>query len=164
MENYLLEYDGDLLESGLDIICHQCNCVSTSVSGLAYFLNKKYPFADDCDKHKNGEFHSLGDLVAHQEPGNPIVFNIYGQYYPGHGGDPGDTKENREAAFHKILDKIIKLVDHMGIKNPSIGFPCRIGCNLAGGDWNRYHEMITNFALEFHKVTNGTTHIINKEM
>merc|ERR1712110_978706 len=81
----------------------------------------------------------------------PTVINMFGQWNRGPAGKYNeipcqygqDDKENREKWFKSCLQQI----SDMGEDKPrSIAFPERIGCNLAGGNWGNYEQMIHEFA------------------
>src|SRR5690606_28034969 len=83
-----------------------------------------------------------GDIVI---CGNDIdqryVIGIYGQYYPGSSNSSNDTEEMRKQWFFQGLKKIRKIPNI-----ESIAFPARIGCGLAGGDWNFYYNLLEKFS------------------
>jgi hypothetical protein len=37
---------GDLLDATEQFIAHQCNCISQNAGGLAFYLFKKFPYAN----------------------------------------------------------------------------------------------------------------------
>jgi hypothetical protein len=68
------------------------------------------------------------------------VINMFAQLGPGR-PKPRDTVAQREAWFLSCLQEISQLE---GLK--SIAFPYQVGCGLAGGNWERYERMLTQFA------------------
>jgi hypothetical protein len=72
------------------------------------------------------------------------VINMFGQVYPGPPRYPDDSTDGclaRKKLFFSCL-KQISLIDDLS----SIAFPWMIGCGLAGGDWEFYHNLIDKFA------------------
>lgn len=147
MSNLIVQ--GDLLECTEKYLCHQCNCVTTYAAGIAKSIFEKFSYADIYRERNHGE-----KPAAEQLPGNIIVcgngldrrfvINMMGQYFPGKPRYPNSTKDGyatRQEAFRRCLAKIEELSDL-----ESVAFPFKIGCNLAGGDWNVYQRMIENFA------------------
>lgn len=133
---------GDLLEATEQYIAHQCNCVTNTAAGLAYYLFRKYP-------HSNVYFFR----TSHSTPGtiqvcgdgvnNRYVINMYSQYYPGGAWDDfeNDHYELRKDYFKNCLSEISKIPNIQ-----SIAFPYKIGCGIAGGKWEDYLEMLNEFA------------------
>ena len=130
------EVKGDLLDRK-GYIVHQCNCISNEVTpnnGLAYHIFKKFPYAN------------IYDAKIKRYPGTILikgcVVNFLSQEYPGY----SDTKKfKREEWFKQCLDKLLDETD--GLAYPfDINFPYKIGCGLAGGNWEKYRSMIDEFA------------------
>jgi len=136
---------GNILEAEEKYIVHQLNCVSIGAGGLAYHLFDKFPYADVYKTRSESNPHRVdtpGDIVI---CGNDIdqryVIGIYGQYYPGSSNSSNDTEEMRKQWFFQGLKKIRKIPNI-----ESIAFPARIGCGLAGGDWNFYYNLLEKFS------------------
>jgi O-acetyl-ADP-ribose deacetylase (regulator of RNase III) len=155
---------GDLLECSAEVICHQCNCVSRHAAGLAKDLFEKYPWAD-CYKnrgtasengnYKAGSIFMIRDLVQILRPKKHVpltVINIFGQVYPGKPRWGTDSKEKRKEYFGQALETLSELlmIDPPGIGRDEIynqiAFPYKIGCGLAGGNWDDYYAMLEKFA------------------
>jgi len=106
----------------------------------------KYP---SVDIYKMRDHHSIpGSAIkmkiddSEKEDLNPkYVVHMFAQYYPGKCIIPTDDAESRIEWFEECLTDISS--QNM-IK--SIAFPKRIGCGLAGGDWDIYRECLKNFA------------------
>lgn len=141
---------GDLLDAPEQYIAHQCNCLTTYAAGIAKQIFTKYPYADD---YKNRIFNCqidqyaelLGQIKVHGNgEDNRFVINMFAQLFPGQPKFPNSAKDGslaRESYFKKCLDNIAAIP---GLK--SIAFPYKIGCNLAGGNWDNYQRMIDRFA------------------
>lgn len=147
MNTGITEINGDLLDADTDFICHQCNCVTTRGKGLSKVIFDKYPEADIYSERINSnKYNNTKD-----EPGTikvrGNVINIIGQYYPGKSKYSNDTKEKRIEWFRQALELIDETICDNG-NNYSFAFPYKIGCGLAGGDWNLYYDMIKDFASD----------------
>lgn len=134
---------GDLLQATEQYIAHQVNCVTQgSAAGLARSLFKKYPYSD---VYKNRVDKSLpGTITIHGDGvNNRYIINMYSQYYPGKFNNSflNDNQSVREQYFTSSLKEISKIED---IKN--IAFPYQVGCGLAGGNWEKYLNMLQDFA------------------
>lgn len=127
--------DGDLLYSDAQYICHQCNCVSNTSSGLAAAIFKKFPWADIYTDRVERD---IPGTISVQGNGDDqrFVLSIFGQYYPGVNDYSNDNLEMRQRYFYQALG----LVLDMDIQ--SIAFPWKIGCGLAGGDWDGWYEPV----------------------
>jgi len=135
----IIEVDGDITEfPEAEYICHQCNCVSDGqAGGLARTIFDKFPIADSYLGRK--EANTPGTIGVFSCDDKKII-NMYGQYYPGKpllGNNPKDGTEVRESYFKRCLSAI-SLIDDV----KSIVFPRLIGCDLAGGDWEKYESFI----------------------
>lgn len=124
------------------VICHCCNALGAWGKGFVVPLGKKYPIA----REKYLEFikntpkeNRLGSVSFAKVNDNIIVANIIGQYYtyPKDGKIPLDY-EALEKGF-KFIINIFKM--H---KMPLTIHMPKIGCGLAGGDWNVVEKIIKN--------------------
>lgn len=132
-------HEGDLLASNCEVICHQTNCMGAMGSGIAKAIRATYPEAYHAlrDRFEQGAA-AVGevDFVPTIRSGFlRCVVNCYGEkdYLP-----RGAVHTNYEALQH-CFDKI---KEEFAGKNYTIGFPYKIGCGLAGGDWNIVSKMI----------------------
>jgi O-acetyl-ADP-ribose deacetylase (regulator of RNase III) len=137
--NYKL-IEGDILECDIQYIAHQCNCVSTGAAGLAYYLFNKFPFSD-IYSNRIKKIYDPGSIIVSGDGNNSrYVINMFSQFFPGNYSEK-DTLSLRESYFKECLNKIL-LIE--GIQE--IAFPYKIGCGLAGGNWEIYEKMIDDFS------------------
>ena len=124
------------------VICHCCNALGAWGKGFVVPLGKKYPIAREkylkfikMTKEEN----RLGSVSFAKVTDNIIVANIIGQFYtyPKDGKIPLDY-EALEKGFRNVIELFqtnnIPLTIHMP----------KIGCGLAGGDWNVVEKIIKN--------------------
>jgi O-acetyl-ADP-ribose deacetylase (regulator of RNase III) len=141
--------DGNLLHVNTTFIAHQCNCQTSRAKGLAHTIFRKFPhtntYASGSTRHV-GTIDVFSAPTLHEGPG---VINMYAQRSPGRAGREHETASHRAHWFRRCLQAMALL------RAESIAFPCYIGCALAGGEWHRYHRMITTFARQ-----NPTTRVI----
>jgi O-acetyl-ADP-ribose deacetylase (regulator of RNase III) len=157
----VIERGGDILKAHEEYIVHQCNCVIAGKAlGLAEAIFAEYPAADVYkERIERRRPHDVpGTLSVHGR-----VINFYAQLLPGKpaddappGGWPGanryvnaaeaakDTREARFRWFENCLSMLHRALPENAI--PSIAFPARIGCGLAGGKWQRYLKSLMQFA------------------
>jgi O-acetyl-ADP-ribose deacetylase (regulator of RNase III) len=142
----VLVIDGDLLESGIPVIAHQCNCVTTRGAGLAASMFAKYPYSDIYSKKILG-VRVPGEIrVCYPPEEGPIVVNLLAQFKPGKPKE-SETKAVRLAWFRQTLLMLGKFMTTG--KHTLVGMPYNIGCGLAGGDWKDYLRQIQAFSAQF---------------
>jgi hypothetical protein len=134
-----------ILDAKEKYIAHICNLVTSHSAGTAKAIFDKYPYAntykdrsEPCDKSMLGTFDILGDGNNQR-----YVINCYSMYYPGkpkYSNSLLDGTLPRQKYFYQCLSQIAKIPDL-----DSIAFPYKIGCNLAGGNWDYYLGVLNNF-------------------
>lgn len=157
-----MEYNivkGDLISlarSGeFDVVVHGCNCFCTMGAGIAPQMAKAF----GCDKfpkeNKNnhyGDIRKLGNIdyktitIEVRDKGYPTlrsmkyqhltVVNAYTQYNYGPNHKDGDQKPLNYLALGLVFQKL----NHI-FAGQHIGMP-KIGCGLAGGNWEVVEAMI----------------------
>jgi len=134
---------GSLFDAKEKYIVHQCNCVTSRAAHLAKDMFQRFPYSDIYTPRKEPD--TLGSIIVKGNGQDQrYVINLLGQYYPGKPKYPDSKKDGtkvREAAFLRGLKSIHKIKDL-----ESVAFPFKIGCGAAGGDWNKYFEMICKLA------------------
>lgn len=137
-ENKLNIISGDILNAPDQYIAQQCNCITNTYLGLAKSVVQKFPWADfySNSNRKPGTIQIAGNPVLGQRQ----IIAMFAQYNPGRPSH-FETKKIRVEWFQTCLN-LISVIPNL----KSIGFPFNIGCGLAGGDWEDYHQMLANFA------------------
>lgn len=136
--------DGDLFDTTAPVICHQVNCKGKMGSGVAKQIRERYPLAYEryrlaCNRENNSSdflgciqpVYCEDDKV---EGGRRIIINMFAQDQYGYDG----KQYTDYAAFEYCLEKLKHIVN----KGGSIAMPYKIGCGLAGGDWNIVYSLI----------------------
>uniref|UniRef100_A0A7S3D223 Macro domain-containing protein n=1 Tax=Palpitomonas bilix TaxID=652834 RepID=A0A7S3D223_9EUKA len=152
--------EGDLLETEADVICHQCNCKTTHARGLAQAIFSAYPSCDiyrsiapkervvgtcvlTAPAEKDAKFGRIGHLFAQDRPGKCREKSSGAQgAFAAHQGLT-ETSQKREEWFARALSHLEESVS----KSATLAFPHLIGCGLAGGDWKRYLQLLTDLSL-----------------
>lgn len=118
-------------------VAHGCNCFHLMGAGVAGQLAKAYPPIFDIDKAGSllGDNQKLGTYTKAIGKQGQICFNLYTQYEPGRNLDYG--------ALVNSLIELNSWAQNM-IVMPKIYMP-RIGCGIAGGDWNKVEILINTF-------------------
>lgn len=132
---------GNIFSTSAKYIAHQTNCVSSNSKGLAKTIFDLCPYANSYILRDHTNITNPGTIEIYgHEPSYRYIINMNAQYYPGKPSANFDTIQNRKKWFHNCLLEIIKIPNL-----DSIAFPSKIGCNLAGGDWEWYFKQIVKF-------------------
>lgn len=159
---------GDLLDSKEKYIAHQCNCLTENSAGTAKAIFDKWPHANtyvNRIKDENGLTTNI-DTPGHitilgDGKTDRYVINMYAQYYPGRPKFPKSTLDGipaRQNYFHRCLLRVAQIPEL-----ESIAFPWRVGCGLAGGDWEWTLGTIVNFANYIEEKQGARVVIYRKE-
>lgn len=128
--------DGDLFDATAPIICHQVNCQGKMGSGVAKQICAKYPAVYRQYMYLCGD-KSPSELLGHAQfiyGTDKIVVNMFAQDKYGYDG----CRYTDYPAFTQCLHGIAKKV----ASGETIAMPYKIGCGLAGGDWNTVYGLI----------------------
>jgi O-acetyl-ADP-ribose deacetylase (regulator of RNase III) len=135
---------GDLLEAKEKYIIHQTNTISNGgAAGIARVLFDQYPYADCYTSRTEQSVAGTIDVRGNGED-QRFVINLHGQVYPGGCRYPLSTLDGlaaREKYFYRGLLRVAKIENL-----ESVGLPWRIGCGIAGGDWEHYLQIIVNMS------------------
>jgi O-acetyl-ADP-ribose deacetylase (regulator of RNase III) len=132
--------NSNILEVKTGIICHQTNCIGVMGAGIALSIRQKWPIVYEqyksyCKQYEPSRILSNVQLVKVNS--HLFVANCFGQLKPGYG------LMTDYSAWDKILQRLFD--NATSFNNLDIHFPYRIGCGLAGGDWNIIKNKIENF-------------------
>ncbi len=128
---------GDITETELKYIAHGVNCQNVMGSGVAKALYTKFPEVKQM-YHKFFEYPRGGSplgltQLVHTEQGKGI-YNLFTQEYYGYDG-------KRYVNYAAICNCFMELAQYR--KGEKIAIP-KIGCGLAGGDWNIVEQLIND--------------------
>jgi O-acetyl-ADP-ribose deacetylase (regulator of RNase III) len=134
----IVEIAGDIV-SNIDttkktVILHGCNCKHIMGGGIALYLRRLFPIIYTVDKAtKMDDITKLGTFSVANINNNLTILNCYTQFGIGivDGIIPVD---------YIAIDKCMETISEM-YKDYEIRIP-KIGCGLAGGDWNIVKEII----------------------
>lgn len=152
--------EGNILNFKEQYMAQQCNTISTKSHGLSQQISRKWPHCDPYKKRRNIGTKNLAIENDRPNPGSIEVFPLnekkeqfvvcmYAQR--GMGVPYSFNNQNKELGlddyklrafwFEECLKEIEKL------KPKSIAFPYKIGCGLAGGNWEEtYKPLLEKFA------------------
>lgn len=152
---------GDLLHCNEPVIVQQINCVAVRPHGLSADIAKRYNYADVYSKRRpvynrnwaiNEDISTPGTIIISKDPENkgPIVVGLLGQYIYGKPGKYPScplSQDNYDLRQKWFSSSLLELSDFLINENiSSVGFPFKIGCGLAGGNWSDYLNIITKFS------------------
>lgn len=123
------------------VICHCCNTLGAWGRGFVVPLGKQYPKAKmDYKKFiaSTPADKRLGKASCVKVDKNIIVANIMGQerIYPTNDGQIPLNYDALKQGFENVIERMDKTTVPYTIHMP------RIGCGLAGGDWNIVENII----------------------
>lgn len=150
------EINGDIIalakEGKFDVIAQGCNCFNTMGSGLAAQIRKKCPNAYAADQATVvGDKNKLGTYTKATEKEGFTVLNCYTQYGFGENStNPNGGPVLKVPVDYVAISKALKAL-RAEFPGKRIGLP-RIGCGLAGGDFEVVRQIITD-TLEGEDVT-----------
>lgn len=143
-----IEINGDILK-GIEnvrtcektLVLHGCNCFHTMNSGIARYLRDRFPviYDIDCCTTEKGDQSKLGTYSRAAITDRFSILNCYTQYKFGRDGVYAD---------YKAIDRCFDMVSHNIASDWKIRMP-RIGCGLAGGEWDIVKELIKNNLSDF---------------
>ncbi len=157
------EISGNLLNfrESTDCIVQQINAISKFPKGLAASIEKEFPHGRIYSKNPSAN-RPMGELILTFPDKNnnssmkgPAIANLVGQISPGKPGDyssrykisssssSSDSAELRLVGFRSALTKFLAQAKIHQWKR--ILFPYKIGCGLAGGQWEHYLPLIQEF-------------------
>jgi O-acetyl-ADP-ribose deacetylase (regulator of RNase III) len=125
----LIYKTGDVLNAGEAVVIHGCNCFNTMGAGIAAQVRDQCPNAYAADQLTiRGDISKLGDFTYAQEASGMIVINAYTQY---------DYSRHQRCLYYSALSRVMEAIcKHKRFMTEDIFAMPKIGCGLAGGDWD----------------------------
>ena len=132
--------NGDLLQSNLPLIAHQTNCLGVMGAGIAKSIKNMWnivyiQYANFCKNLGYSKNLLLGKCQICITGESPIGFvaNLFGEYSFTESVAP---YENRHTDYDALKESLVYLITFCKSGNiTEIGIPYKLGCGLAGGDW-----------------------------
>ena len=133
--------NGDLLQSNLPLIAHQTNCLGVMGAGIAKAIKNMWnivyiQYANFCKNLGYSKNLLLGKCQICITGESPIRFvaNLFGEYSFTESVAP---YENRHTDYDALKESLVYLIAFCKSGNiTEIGIPYKLGCGLAGGDWD----------------------------
>lgn len=139
--------EGNILRCNENIICHQVNCKGVMGAGLAKQIKNTYPFV--YEEYKNlCMIKSLQELIGYSQiieiSKDKYIANLFAQVNYGR-----NECHTNYAALQRSLQYTFNYAKN---NNLSIAVPYKIGCGLAGGDWNIVYNLIEKLSNEYKEI------------
>lgn len=141
----VLEIKGDITAINKGIILHQVNCQNAMGSGVAKAISSKYPIVKqkyhELFKTNSGEklFGKLQGVVINE---NLIIMNSFSQFSYGNAYKNGICFTD----MGKLVFNIKKALLYAEKNNTKLYIPKRIGCGLAGGNWDELYSQLKDLS------------------
>jgi hypothetical protein len=131
----------------LRVILHICNDINRWGKGFVVPLGDRYPAAKDIylKSASPSGYHQLGSITHAQIVPTLLVVNMVAQHGIMRDKVTGEPPI-RYAELRKCLARVRELLD--GKQPVSLHMP-KIGCGLAGGDWNVVSDIINSELVAF---------------
>lgn len=136
--------NGDILDVKCGVICQQVNCAGGYGAGLSGKISRKYPKVERtyrkfvAGKEKDD---LLGVCLPVPVAEDLIVVNIFAERNYANAYETGIVSTDMNVlvdALHEICERY---------PDKDIYVPYRIGCGLAGGNWNELCERCRNLPI-----------------
>lgn len=144
-------FEGDLLKSGCDIICHQVNEYGVMGAGIAKQIKDKYPKAFDdyikAIKEKTSKGENLPLIALSKQPDGVVIANMFTQR-----DGKTDIEILRKAVSLLVLQIYDLFITKVKVNEMNgvffdrpfrVGIPYKYGCGIAKGDWNEVLKIWT---------------------
>lgn len=117
------------------IICHQVNAMGKMGAGMALSIRKKWPivYNDYINNYKNNRL-QLGNVIFTKINDSLYVASCVGQRNYGRNG-----LYTNYMALKKCFQTVNEKARELSLQ---VHFPYKIGCSLAGGDWEIVKNLI----------------------
>ncbi len=152
-----------------DYIIQQCNCLTVRSHGLSATLEKAYPYAKVYSTRRAignrnlaipEDRDTVGTYKILSDPEGPHVVCLFGQHRPGKlntpyfnnypESNPPESAVSRLTWFKDALHSFVAdLPDLEGDERYVLKFPYKIGCGLAGGNWNDYYKVLQDMCENY---------------
>ena len=150
----IIHVKGDVFDAGYDVVLHQANTRATMGSGIAYSIKNEFPSVYQADKEfkipvgrgRLGSFSYATVPKRHAPEETFQIFNLYGQ-----DNWTGASVLTEYDAFSKALHGIFTYLKntYLNYKEFRVAVPYLIGCDRAGGDWNKVSNLLEEVSHKF---------------
>lgn len=139
---------GNLFDSKADVLCHQVNLYGVMGGGIAAEVKEKFPnayirYKNFCSDYKFSEtMLGVSLIVPTDENQSQYIANCFCQNDFSQDGCLTNYEKMRECFIY-----VTKWMKQNKMK--TVAFPYKIGCGIAGGDWNIVEKIIEDVFKNF---------------
>ena len=139
-----IEYiEGDVLNSGEQVVIHGCNCFNNMGSGIAKQVRIEYPEAHAVDYATvPGDTSKLGTYTTAVGKNGTRIINAYTQYHY--------SRREVNADYNAIECALMTICNDF--PDQKVFAMRKIGVGLAGGDWNVIEQMLERVSNKYDRV------------
>lgn len=147
-------FDGDLLKSGANFICHQVNCQGVMGSGIAKQIKEQFP--NVYEQYKSiASSKMLGSIQPVQINEVQYICNFFAQDNYGYNGKQYTNLEALRQCFEELKESL----KDSNWEDATIAMPWKIGCVRGGANWDEVYsiidEVFTDFRVELWRLDRG---------
>jgi O-acetyl-ADP-ribose deacetylase (regulator of RNase III) len=126
------------LQQGNKLIVHICNDIGTWGKGFVLAVSKRWKAPEQAYRSwfKSSENFKLGEVQFVKVENDIWIANVIGQHKINK-----DENGNPPIRYQAIEVGLKKIADFALVNNASIHMP-RIGCGLAGGNWDKIEPIV----------------------
>lgn len=126
----------NILNASEQIIVHQVNELGVMGAGLAKQIKEKYPKMFEAYK-KYASPDKIGQCLLIRVEEDKYIANFFSQR---------GISRTHQTTDHKAFEKcLIQLSEYIKQNNMTVAFPYKIGCGLAGGNWDIVSKLIEKY-------------------
>ena len=137
-------FDGDLLKSGANFICHQVNCQGVMGSGIAKQIKEQFP--NVYEQYKSiASSKMLGSIQPVQINEVQYICNFFAQDNYGYNGKQYTNLEALRQCFEELKESL----QDSNWEDATIAMPWKIGCVRGGANWDEVYSIIDEVFADF---------------
>lgn len=131
--------NGNILDTTCDILVHQVNGLGVMGAGLAKQIAERYPHVERAYKRfvqTDGATPEelLGACLLAPASDHLTIANVFGQARIG--------RQKRQTDYKALENALIAVTARAYAESKTVAIPHKLGCGLAGGDWDVVEPMI----------------------
>ena len=116
--------NGNIFEGDADIICHQVNTYGIMGAGIALQIKEK------CLDYQRHGLNPIGKvLYCRTKYSNVVIANLFSQI-------------GMSTDYNAMKNCLQSIYNDCKKYNETVAIPYKIGCGIAGGDWNKVYGII----------------------
>lgn len=140
----ITERNGDILQSGADVICHQVNCRGVMGAGLAKQVKDQNPmvyaaYSDMCRQYGDN---ALGQVLYVPMDKTRFLRIEEQRFIANCFAQAGYSRYGRMTNYEALRTCLSAVRQFAQEYELTVAIPYKMGCGLAGGDWETVRGII----------------------